>query len=259
MLWASEMALSCRQRNARRVLMAESSTRRTAKKRADTLNGRRDESRQVIVQRILDAAAKVFAHAGFNGATMTDIAQEADLPKPNVNYYFREKLVLYRRVLHDVQAIWSEPLELFQVDADPAETLASYIRAKVDLARRYPIKSRVFANEMIHGAPFIAHYLRTEYNRKIARVWETFDAWIADGLIDPIDPKHLMIQIWAATQTYADHEAQVTALLGSRTIADAEYEAATSQLAAMVIKGVGARKPGTKRSKRSSRHVTNAP
>ncbi len=96
---------------------------------------------------------------------------------------------------------------------------------------------------MIHGAPFIGHYLRTDYNRKIARVWEVFDTWIADGLIDPIDPKHLMIQIWAATQTYADHEPQVTALLGSQTIADVEFEAAAAQLAAMVIKGLGVRKP----------------
>ncbi len=121
--------------------MAEYSTRRMIKRRTVGSNGRRDESRQVIVQRILDAAAKVFAHAGFNGATMTDIAQEADLPKPNVNYYFRDKLVLYRRVLHDVQAIWSEPLELFRPDADPSQTLESYIRAKLDLARRFPIES----------------------------------------------------------------------------------------------------------------------
>ena len=225
-------------------------TERTSKKSSAAASapaGRRDESRQAIVERIVRAAAKVFAHAGFDGATMTDIAQEADLPKPNVNYYFRDKLVLYRRVLHDVQAIWAEPLDLFHPDADPAETIEAYIRAKLDLSRRFAIESRVFANEMLHGAPLIGHYLRTDYNRRISRVWETFESWASKGLIDPVDPKHLMIQLWAATQTYADHEPQVSALLGAKDVADVEFEAAAAQLAAMVVKGIGVTRPRAQR------------
>src|SRR5262249_7212178 len=159
---------------------------------------------------------KIFARAGYEGATMTDIALEARLPKPNVNYYFREKRILYRRVLHIVQARWAEPLDLFLPERDPAEVLEAYIRAKIDLARRYPLESRVFANEMIHDAPFIGAYLRGAYNRRLEKVWKTFDAWIASDVIDPIDPKHLMLFLWAATQTYADHAVQVAALFGRK-------------------------------------------
>lgn len=208
---------------------------------------RRDDSRQAITERILQAAARVFAHAGFDGATMTSIALEANLPKPNVNYYFRDKLVLYRRVLHDVQTIWLKPLDLFHPDADPAETLEAYIRAKLDLSRRFPVESRVFANEMLQGAPLIGNYLRGDYNRRIAGVWETFRSWASQGLVDPVDPKHLMIQLWAATQTYADHGPQVEALLGTKGIAAAEFEAAAAQLAAMTIKGIGARRSKPRR------------
>ena len=215
--------------------------------------GRRREARQANLQRILAAAAQVFSQAGYDGATMTDIAEAAGLPKPNVNYYFREKLVLYRRVLRDVQAMWLEPLQLFRPEADPVEALEAYIRAKISLARRLPIESRVFANEMIHGAPFIGQYLRTEYNRQIAPVWETFEAWINEGLIDPIDPKHLMIQIWAATQTYADHEPQVLALFGGSALPESEYDAAARQLVALVVKGIGARSKRPLRSKPAAR------
>jgi len=178
------------------------------------------------------------------------IALAAELPKANINYYFQDKTVLYRRVLSEVQDIWAEPLGLFEPESDPVETLERYITAKIELARRYPIESRVFASEMIHGAPFIANYLRTDYNRKIAKVFETFDNWIRKGLIDPIDPKHLLLQIWAATQTYADHEPQVAALLGTTTIAEQEYNAASEQLSSMVIKGIGAKRlrPGRRKS-----------
>lgn len=208
---------------------------------ARAVKGRREDTRQANLQRIMRAAAQVFSQSGYDGATMTEIAQLAGLPKANVNYYFRDKRVLYRRILNEVQDVWLEPLNLFRSEAGPAEVLEEYIYAKINLARDYPVESRLFANEMIRGAPFIGHYLRTEYNRRIEKVWETFRVWIAEGLIDPIDPKHLMIQIWAATQTYADHEPQVTALLGTRQIPDQEFEAAARQLATVVVRGIGAK------------------
>ena len=45
---------------------------------------------------ILAAAERVFAGAGFSGATMAQIAAEAGLPKANLHYYFGSKETLYR-------------------------------------------------------------------------------------------------------------------------------------------------------------------
>jgi TetR/AcrR family transcriptional regulator len=214
----------------------------TDESQADSLSGgRRQLARKVTIERILSAAARVFARSGYEGATMTDIAKEARLPKANVNYHFRDKRVLYRRVLQEVQSLWSDPLELFSAETDPAVALDRYIRAKIDLARRFPVESRVFANEMIHGAPFIGTYLRGAYNRRLDRVWKTFDAWTAAGLINPIDPKHLMLVLWAATQSYADHAVSVAALFGQTEIPESEFEAAKAQLSAIIIGGIGAR------------------
>eukprot|EP01031_Cornospumella_fuschlensis_P000871 gene871-1096_t len=67
---------------------------------------RRIEIRQQNETLILQAAEKVFAEAGFGGATMQLIADMAGLPKANLHYYFPTKEALYRRVVQDIFEIW---------------------------------------------------------------------------------------------------------------------------------------------------------
>lgn len=203
--------------------------------------GIREAKRKETERRVLDAAAQVFAQRGFDGATINQIATLAEMPAATVHYYFATKEILYRRVLYDIQDLWAEPLALFTTEAAPAEAMRNYIRAKIELARDYPIQSRVFANELLHGAPYLEGYLRIDYNEKIQHVWDVFEFWMSRGLIDPVEPRRLMLTIWAATQTYADFEVQVRAVLRKDKLADTDYETAIEQLSRIVIKGIGAR------------------
>lgn len=203
--------------------------------------GVRETARFENETRILSAAATVFAQSGFDGATINQMADRAGVPAANVHYYFATKEILYRRVLYDIQDIWAKPLALFVEDSAPADVIREYIRQKILLARDYPIESRVFANELLHGAPYLEGYLRTSYNEKIEHVWKVFETWMSRGLIDRIEPKSLMLTLWAATQTYADFEIQVRALLRKDTLDASDYETAIDQLARIVCKGIGAR------------------
>jgi len=63
---------------------------------------------------ILQAAEKVFAEAGFGGATMQLIADVADLPKANVHYYFSTKEALYRQVVSNIFDIWLKAAEIIR-------------------------------------------------------------------------------------------------------------------------------------------------
>jgi len=58
---------------------------------------------------IMAAAERIFAGAGFGGATMAAIAEEAGLPKANLHYYFGSKQALYRAVLARTLQGWLEP------------------------------------------------------------------------------------------------------------------------------------------------------
>ena len=48
---------------------------------------------------------------------------------------------------------WLEPLRQLDPAGDPAEEIGAYIRRKLEMARDYPRESRLFAGEILQGAP----------------------------------------------------------------------------------------------------------
>ncbi len=202
---------------------------------------RRAQRRRAAEARILAAAEEVFAEAGFSGATTSAIAARAGLPKPNLHYYFGTKEALYRRVLEDILDAWLATGDQIVAEADPAAALGAYIAAKVEYSRRRPLASKVFANELLHGAPHIADYLRRPLRRWIAEKGRAIEAWVEAGRMHPVEPAHLFFVIWAATQTYADFDVQVQAVLGRRRIRTEDYRAAAALITRLVLGGCGVR------------------
>jgi TetR/AcrR family transcriptional regulator len=195
----------------------------------------RAENRRLI----LAAAERVFAAAGFKGATMAAIAEAAGLPKANLHYYFGSKPVLYREVLAGTLHDWLQPLDALQPQAEPADALAHYIRAKMALSQARPEASRVFAGELLHGAPVLGELMRSELRAIVRRKAAVIEGWIAAGQMAPVDATHLFFTIWAATQTYADFDVQVRAVLGKRRLGPADQARATEHVVALVLRGCG--------------------
>lgn len=188
---------------------------------------------------ILRAAEQVFARAGFAGATMDEIAQRAQIPKSNLHYYFRTKKDLYRAVLTNTLSLWLAETDSISEDNDPQRALSDYIRAKMKLSASHPDASRVFANEILHGAAEIGDYLRADLRALVDAKARVIERWIADGRMAPVDPRHLFFTIWAATQTYADFEPQVCAVLGVKRLGACQMEAATAHLIKLLLRGCG--------------------
>ena len=195
--------------------------------------------RQANEARILGAGERVFARAGFNGATMAAIADEAGLPKANLHYYFGSKLDLYRAVLARTLHDWLVPLDGLTPDADPRDALAGYIRAKMAMSAQRPDASRVFANELLHGAAVVGDLMRTELRDTVRKKAAVIDGWIAAGRMAPVDSIHLFFTIWAATQTYADFDQQVRAVLCRDELTAGDHERATEHVVSLVLRGCG--------------------
>lgn len=198
-------------------------------------------------QRILRAAEQVFAQAGFGGATMARIAEAAALPKANLHYYFGTKEALYRAVLEDILEIWLDAADPIAAGADPAEALQRYIQAKLRLSRERPCASKVFANELLHGAPILERYLRRDLKRWFVEKIGVLQGWIDQGRIRAIDPEHLLYAIWAMTQTYADFDVQIHAVRGGRELGDRDFETAAATISALVLGGCGLQTTVTKK------------
>jgi TetR/AcrR family transcriptional regulator len=199
----------------------------------------RSAARAEAVERILSAAERVFAQKGLEGARVNEIAEAAGLPKANLLYYFGNKEKLYRAVVENIVVIWLDQLGEISAEDDPRQALQRYIRQKMRLARLRPNASRVFAQEVVSGAPVVGDFLRGYLRSWVQRQSAVIDAWIAQGRIDPVDPAHLFFTIWAATQTYADFAPQIQAVLDTDELSTAEFEAATEQVCRIILKGIG--------------------
>lgn len=188
---------------------------------------------------ILDAAEKVFAEAGYGGATMQLIADLSGLPKANLHYYFPTKESLYRQVVENIFNIWLQAADVFDAASGPAEGLGAYIDAKMEISRRHPAGSKVWASEVMHNAPVTQDYLETTLvewtDGRIAAIQE----WIDEGLMDPIEPRHLLYLLWATTQHYADFSHQIETLNGAQPLSDAQWSDAKESLKRIILKGIG--------------------
>lgn len=196
---------------------------------------RGDSAREAL----LAAGEAVFARAGFSGATTGAIAEAAGLPKANLHYHFGSKEGLYREVLARTLHDWLVPLDVMVPEADPRSALESYIRAKMAMSAERPDASRVFANELLHGAPVLGELMRTELRSMVRRKAKVIDGWVAAGRMAPIDATHLFFTIWAATQTYADFDVQMRAVLGRQKLTSADHRRAADHVVTLVLRGCG--------------------
>jgi TetR/AcrR family transcriptional regulator len=165
-------------------------------------------------QAILDAALEVFAQAGFRGATLDQIAEVAGLSKPNLLYYFASKEAIHLELLSGLMDTWLAPLRALDPAGDPVGEISGYMRRKLQMSRDLPRESRLFANEILQGAPRIGAALSGELKALVDDKAAVIRGWAAAGKIAPVDPHHLIFSIWALTQHYADFDVQVRAVLG---------------------------------------------
>jgi TetR/AcrR family transcriptional regulator len=195
--------------------------------------------RQTNERVILAAAESIFARAGFGGATMAAIAQASGLPKANLHYYFGSKDALYRAVLARILNDWLVPTHGITAQADPRSALEQYIRAKMALSAQRPDGSKVFANELLHGAPVVKELLATELRKLMQNKAAVVQGWVDAGRMAPVDGMHLFFTIWAATQTYADFDVQVSAVLGRKNLSAKEHARATEHVVSLILRGCG--------------------
>lgn len=203
--------------------------------------GRRAQAGEARKAAILKAALAVFARQGLDGASVEAIARAAGISKANLLYYHPSKEALYVAVLEQGLSLWLAPLARFTEDEDPEAAIAALVAAKLAMSRDHPEVSRLFALEMLRGAPLLkpvlAGPLKAVFDVKCAVV----GAWIAAGRLAPIDPPHLIFSIWALTQHYADFAVQVRALSGKSLADKAFMDETRAALTALVLHGVKAR------------------
>jgi TetR/AcrR family transcriptional regulator len=192
------------------------------------------EKREII----LDAALEVFATQGFRGSTIDQIAEAAGMSKPNLLYYYRSKEDIHRTLLHRLLDTWLAPLMEMAADGDPLKELRKYIRRKIEMARDFPRESRLFANEILRGAPHVMAMLTDELKPLVDEKAGVIRQWMREGKLAKADPYHLIFAVWATTQHYADFDSQVRAVLGPDRGGEGRFEDAARFIEQLFLDGL---------------------
>ena len=187
---------------------------------------------------ILRAAQEVFAKKGFDGTTIAEIAKGSGLPKANIYYYFGSKKGVYRAVIAALLSEWNAAFEHIAAGREPDKAIKAYVRAKLDFSRRNMSASKIFANENVRGAAFLSPQELKSIRSITREKAKVIESWIKANKLGPVDPVHLFIMLWAATQFYADFNAVVCNVLGVKRLTRTHFDDAAACITAVTLHGL---------------------
>ncbi len=188
---------------------------------------------------LLNAALDVFSVYGFSGASLDEIAQLANMHKSNIFYYYENKESLYVEVLTTVMQKWLAPLQILEVELEPTEALTHYLMQKIESSKDQPKASRLFALEIIQGAPHILPILKGPLKKLFKRKTKVIQTWQEQGKLSAeIDPELLILNIWAITQNYADFSTQMEMVTGKTLRNRSMFQRTVEHTVHMMLYGV---------------------
>jgi len=190
-------------------------------------------------QIILKAAETEFVKHGYKGTSIQAISDAAGLPKANLLYYFPSKEKLYDALLKNIISIWNQAFTEISEQDDPAKTLEQYIHSKVEQAIHYPNASKIFAAEIIQGAPNLNEYLRIETRTWLKESCKIINSWITQGKMKKVDPEKLIFLIWSSTQHYATYQAELLIITDKSQYLQKDINDISDFLCDMVLSGCG--------------------
>ena len=187
--------------------------------------------------KIIAAAQQEFVLQGFKGASVQSIADRAGLPKANILYYFKNKENLYHGVLEQTLNMWDQAIGDIDPDLGPKLALEQFIAAKVKVSFEHPVASKIYAMEIIQGAPHLKDYARTYLRQWVKEKAALIQSWIDRGEMRAVDPVNLIFLIWSSTQHYADFETQVLTVMNRADYETEDIERVTKFLTDMILRG----------------------
>jgi TetR/AcrR family transcriptional regulator len=202
-------------------------------------SARRVLNRDKLEADIVAEAVKVFAESGYEGASIATVADNAGLSKQNLMYYFPTKQALYERVLDGVLDEWLARMDSLADPAqDPRDVLRAYVQAKLRFSREQPWASRVYAMEVISGAPLYGAQIQQRVVPLLRKDIDVFERWIGEGKIANVNATHLLFAIWAMTQSYADFSTQMALVLNRKQLSKKDFDDGEAMIVKMVLAAV---------------------
>ncbi|HYW36204.1 MAG TPA: TetR/AcrR family transcriptional regulator [Balneolaceae bacterium] len=151
-------------------------------------------------QKIFEAACRIFEQKGFDGARMQEIADEADINKSMLHYYYRSKDKLFQKVYQKEMGRFLPVIfDLWNADLPLDKKIREVVEAYYAFLNENPRIAQFVIHEMNQNPERFQDFLAKldlkvpqNFNRQI-------DREIKQENINEIDPRQLIISVVALT------------------------------------------------------------
>ncbi len=154
---------------------------------------RRQEQGEQSRTEILDAAARIMAAKGFDGASISSISKESGLPASSIYWHFTSKEGVLAAVMERGAQRFFEELDAgdLPTDASPAEHLRAQFSSAAGAIRRDPGFLRLFILLLLAGrndatVRRVRRAGREQVHRALLRAFDDHGATLAEAVADEL-------------------------------------------------------------------------
>lgn len=145
---------------------------------------------------ILNAAKNVFLRKGYFGTRMQEIADEANINKAMLHYYFRSKEKLFEKILIETFDILMETIiEGFSEDSSLEENIEAFVENYISLIQRNPHIPAFILHEINHNSEMIRELFKNEVVKIPNTFAEIISRAVDEGKIRKIEPMQFIISM----------------------------------------------------------------
>jgi AcrR family transcriptional regulator len=151
-------------------------------------------------EKIFNAARIVFQKKGFSGARMQEIADEAGINKAMLHYCFKNKELLFKAVFMNAFGQLAPQINgIFNSEDSVFDKIKKFTNSYISFVILNPYLPQFVIQEMNNNPEFVMSFLKNENRPNPAVLISQIEKEIANGIIKPINPKQLLLDIFSMT------------------------------------------------------------